>query len=89
MIHSTSLPRLEDIERLSAKIRAYPAARREILNVAMLFGMDRKVIELLKEFPADEVFESPDDLVTRCSELELLINEEEDAPKEFLRSSID
>lgn len=89
MIYSKSLPRLEDISRLSTLVRIYPTARRDILNVAMIEGFDIKVIELLKEFPADEIFDSPDDLVTRCTELELLITEEEDAPKEYLRSSID
>lgn len=89
MIYSKSLPRLEDIDRLSSLVRVYPAARRDVLNVAMIEGFNTKVIELLKEFPADEIFESREDLNTRCAEVELFITEEEDAPKEYLRSSID
>jgi hypothetical protein len=37
-------------------------------------------------FPADEEFDSEDDFLTRCEEVEMLIREERKMPAETLRS---
>jgi hypothetical protein len=45
--------------------------------------------DFLDLFPADEVFESKVDFMTRCEELEMFINQEREMPKEVLRSPQD
>lgn len=83
------LPQLEEIRRLGSLVSIYPASQRDIMQCAQRNKFSQEVIGLLREFPTDEVFESPTDLTNRCDTLEIFIQDEHDAPKEYLRSSID
>lgn len=65
----------------------FPATRKEIQVSAAIWGFTNAVIDFLSLFPADEVFESKVDFVTRSELLEMFINQEHEMPKEFLRSS--
>ncbi|HVX47885.1 MAG TPA: DUF2795 domain-containing protein [Candidatus Saccharimonadales bacterium] len=60
----------------------FPASRQEIMRIARNYGFDREVLHFLNLFPADEVFDSRADFITRCDEVELLVREERDAPEE-------
>jgi hypothetical protein len=69
--------------------RPFPATAKNMQDLAGKWGFDKHVRNLLARFPADEKFESGDDFLARCEELDFLAKEEASMPKENLRSSED
>lgn len=64
----------------------FPASRQEVVCATHVMEVPPNVIDLLRLFPPDAIFENGADLIARCEELELLLDEERAAPKEYLRS---
>lgn len=83
-MYTKQLPSLRDMERLSTLVRSYPATRAHIVRVARMWNFRPEVISFLRQFPADELFDSRIDFVTRTEEVALLIRQEWESPKEFL-----
>ncbi len=83
-MYTKQLPNLRDMERLSTLVRSYPANRAQIVRVARMWNFRPEVISFLRQFPADELFDSRIDFVTRTEEVALLIRQEWESPKEFL-----
>jgi hypothetical protein len=82
MTYTKNLPNTKDIAWLSKLMTSYPTTRREIVRIARKWNFPDTVIEFLRQFPADEVFDSRADLVSRSESLALLIRQEWESPKE-------
>ena len=86
MTYTKPLPRIDNILRLSQLARPFPKTAGMVLDIAETWDFSSNTIGFLKLFPEGEVFESDDDLLTRCDELELMIREERKMPAEILHS---
>lgn len=86
MIYNQPLPKIDKLQRLSKSVGPFPLTARHITLAARRFGYSPNTVTFLKLFPSDEFFESRADFVTRCSELELLIDQERKSEQETLRS---
>ena len=89
VMYTKSLPHITDIAWVSTRVAPYPAHRAEIVRIARRWNLPDSVIEFLRQFPADEVFTSRADLVTRCENLALLIRQEWESPAETFQSPQD
>jgi HD-like signal output (HDOD) protein len=89
MAYTKTLPNTKDIAWLSKLITSYPATRSEIVRMARRWNFPDTVVEFLRQFPADEAFESRADLVSRCESLALLIRQEWESPHETVQSQQD
>lgn len=89
MTYTKNLPNTKDIAWLSKLITSYPATRSEIVRMARRWNFPDTVIEFLRQFPADEAFDSRADLVSRCESLAILIRQEWESPKEIAQSTQD
>ena len=72
-----------------AKNTRFPASREEIARNAYDWGFTNTTINFLNLFPSIKVFKSRVNFMTRCEELEMLINEQRRAPREILHSPQD
>lgn len=82
-------PHIDNLTWLVHLGRPFPTSAKTMQDLAAKWGFDRHVQDLLAEFPQDEMFESGDDFLTRCEELEFLEQEEAGMPSETLRSPQD
>ncbi len=89
MTYAKPLPRIDNVLWLRKLARPFPATAGKILGIAKAWNFSAGTTDFLKLFPEDEVFDSGDDFLTRCDELELLIREERRMPVESLRSPQD
>jgi hypothetical protein len=80
---------IHNLEWLVHLARPFPVSAGRMKELAHRWGFDRHVQDLLAEFPEDEEFDSGDDFLTRCEELEFLEGEEADMPEETLHSPQD
>lgn len=85
-MYTKQLPKISNIVFVSKLVKHYPTYAHSVQAIARRQALPTQVVDFLDLFPQDEVFESEEDLVNRCGELELLIEEEREAPVEFLRS---
>jgi hypothetical protein len=83
-MYSKRIPSQHDIVRLSTLVKSYPVKRSAVVKVARMWNFKPEVISFLRQFPADEEFDTRTDLVTRAEELSLLIRQEWESPKEYL-----
>lgn len=83
-MYTKRIPSQHDISRLSTLVKGYPVKRSEVVRIARMWNFKPEVISFLRQFPADETFQSRTDLITRAEELSLLIRQEWESPKEFL-----
>lgn len=88
-MYTNQLPSMTTLRRTVEVAKPFPATTKEISERAKKAGINNDVIEFLVQFNDDETFESRVDFITRCDELELLIQEERELPAENLRSSQD
>ena len=86
MVYEKQLPRVRELLHLSRVAKPFPATRKLISSVALRWGMSEAVIDFLKLFPQDLVFNSRAEFITKCEELELFIEQERKIPEERLRS---
>lgn len=89
MMYTKSLPRIDNILWLAKLARPFPTTAGEILTIAKKWNFSQSTIDFLKSFPKDEEFKNIEDFTTRSEELELMIREEREMPKEVLRSPQD
>lgn len=82
-------PRINNPEWLVHLARPFPATAKRLREVAKKWGFDKRITDLLEGFPEDETFESGDDFLTRCEEIEFLAQEQAKMPMETLRSQQD
>lgn len=86
MMYDKQLPRVRELLHLSKVAKPFPASRKTISNIALRWGMSDAVIDFLKLFPPDLVFNSRAEFITRCEELELFIDQERKMPGDRLKS---
>ena len=89
MTYTKILPITKDIAWLRKLRTSYPATRSELVRMARRWNFPDTVIEFLRQFPADEAFDSRADLVSRCESLAILIRQEWESPKEIAQSTQD
>lgn len=89
MNNSLTQLNVDNILWLRILARPFPATAGLVLNTAKAWSFSSSTISLLEQFPKDEVFDSEDDFVTRCEELEFMMREEKDMPVEHLLSPQD
>lgn len=89
MTYGKSLPRIDNILWLKALSRPFPATTADILEKARLWHFSTNTIDFLKLFPENEIFESEEEFLTRCEELEMMIREERAMPIEGMLSPQD
>ena len=82
MVYMELLPKMDNIMHLAEVAGPFPTTRREIMRTAHAYKFDREVLQFLNLFPADELFDSQADFITRCDEVELLVLEERNASEE-------
>jgi hypothetical protein len=58
----------------------FPAMRSEIMLIATGLNSKESLLDFLALFPADEIFNSRVDFMTRSEELEMLISQEKSVP---------
>lgn len=75
-------PRLTDLKTLVAKVDTFPVTTEELVYIAHDKSSHSDVIEFYKTFPADEIFESKEDLLARTEQVALM-NQDHDQPKEL------
>ena len=83
------IPHIGNVNLLKQLARPFPVAAGDVLGIAQLWGFSDSTIRFLKLFPEDEMFESEDDFLTRAEELESMMLQEQDMPREMLRSPQD
>lgn len=83
-MYTKRLPNHQDVIRLSTLVREYPVTRTEVVRVARMWNFSEEVVAFLRQFPAEDLFDTRTDLVNRSEELSLLIRQEWESPKEFL-----
>lgn len=88
MSYDNKLPAVKHLLAL-AKEMEFPALRRDVEKMALKRGLSEDVVAFIDLFPADEVFQNRVDFMTRCEEVEILIDQERSSPVEYLRSPQD
>ena len=88
MTYKRQLPQVHYLLRL-AKSMEFPASRDDVIRAANTGNYPESMKSFLKLFAAYDSFEGCADFVNRCEELELLIRQEREAPKEYLHSQQD
>lgn len=88
MVYNKILPPVRHLLSLARQTR-FPATRQDITVQARTLGAPAATLDFLQLFPADETFPNRNDFVTRCEEVELLIEQQRAAPEETLRSPQD
>lgn len=88
MSYAQQLPSISQLGRLAKLVKVFPTTAQEFTDIAAKhsdFGKDTLVF--LRLFRPDEIFKDSLDFITRCEEMELLINQKYDSPHEVLHSS--
>lgn len=86
---SIALPSKADIERLSRLTPGYPANIKELIWSAREYGFGEEMVDFLMQFASNRIFQSEDEFINAVLDLELLEGEENNMPKERLRSPQD
>lgn len=85
MTYSKPLPREKSLVRL-ASIVDFPATRDEIISIARRKAFPITMMSFLNLFSIADTFESRIDFLDQALELEILIRQDRESTKEFLRS---
>ena len=83
------LPRNQGLIRLANEAGSFPMTARDVRRNARVLGFSMRVLAFLKRFPDDARFESHQDFLDRCLELEVLLREKHNAPHERTSSPQD
>ena len=83
MILAHSQPRLSDIEALIVRVPQFPYSVKQLIKLAREEHFPKEVISFYKSFPSDEVFEDSEDLAARTEQIEIMMHEESEQPKEI------
>jgi len=85
-VYYKPLPSIRSIRQLAELDGPFPMHCQHIVSAAERFWFGDSMISFLKLFPPDEPFQTRDEFVERCKQLELLIREEQETSPELLRS---
>jgi hypothetical protein len=80
---------MHHIRWLAKLVGTNPARAQTFINRAISMNFKQNIVDFLKRFPPDEIFETRSDFVIRCEELKLLIEEERKAPQDIVRNPQD
>lgn len=87
MAYTGQLPSLSELRQLVKLVSVFPASAQQFLDTAERAGSGQNVLSFLRLFHPDELFDDSQNFITRCEDMELLINQKLDSPKEILHSS--
>ncbi len=82
MIYNRTLPRINNVLWLARLSMPFPTSAGTIMEIAQAWRFDRSTLDFLALFAQDTEFQTRDDFLLHCEELELLIREEAEAPVE-------
>lgn len=88
MTYKRQLPQVHYLLSLAKSVE-FPASRDDVIRVAEKGDYPESMRSFLKLFATYDTFEGCADFVNRCEELELLIRQERESPKEYLHSQQD
>ncbi|HEX5394998.1 MAG TPA: hypothetical protein VFW52_01440 [Candidatus Saccharimonadales bacterium] len=77
-------PHLTDLHRLIDAVPRYPVSVRQLVELGHKKRSPDAAIDFYKKFPADEVFEDKDDLLSRTESIDILRHQS--APREEMRA---
>ena len=89
MVYNKPLPQIRDLLVLGKLARPYPKSRQDMIRLARSLNLHNDAVAFLRRFPTQVIFTDDTDFITRCEGLELLIQQEREAPKEALIKSED
>lgn len=89
MVYTKALPRITKLQRLAEQSEPFPKTVKSIVRIAIKQNFNKALIDFLRQFPSDEVFETKNDFIQRCEVVEMMIRYERNAPDEKLRSPQD
>ena len=78
-----TLPSIDDLYLLKNLIATYPMSIKRIIQIARVWEFGRDMINFLKYFPSGETFESSEDFLSRCEDIETVIKESHRRPIEM------
>ena len=82
MTYNKQLPDMESLDHLVRRCGPFPVTRRELVRRVRLWGMDGPILDFLRLFPSDQIFESRREFLTRAEELTEIITQELESPVE-------
>lgn len=86
MLYTKQLPNLSKLRQLAKHVAVFPASAQQFFDTAERSGCNQDILSFLRFFHPDETFSNDLDFITRCEELELLLNQERQSPYEVVRS---
>jgi len=89
MVYDNSIPRINNVRWLARLAMPFPTTAGAIMEIAQAWRFDKSTLDFLELFPPDLSFESREDFMTRCEEVELLLREEAETPAEPILSPQD
>lgn len=81
-MYTKNLPNNHDILTLGLRIADFPSTRSEIVRIARKWNTPEEVIEFMRLFPSDQLFNSRTDLVARYESLAGVIRQQWETPHE-------
>jgi hypothetical protein len=87
MVYTEQLPKIKNLQLLANKVTGFPISRLGIVQQAEHLGYDEQIIDFLRLFSEQLVFNSRTDFLEHCRLLERLLKEERDSIPESLISS--
>ncbi len=79
-------PKINKLTSLSRLVSAYPISTAGLIQYAEHGGLNDNLVEFLRLFPEEMVFETKDDFMNRSRLLAELMSEFDKCPREQLRS---
>jgi len=81
MAYTKRLPETKDIVWLSKLVGSYPANRSEVVRIARKWNFADNIVEFLRQFQTNEIFDNRADFVAKCDDLTTHIRQEWELPK--------
>ena len=82
MITISKLPSLLELNRLAKAVDNFPITASQVTELSQDKSFNDSVTSFYSTFPANEVFESYDDLLTRSEQVQIMNAEQPDQPWE-------
>ena len=82
MPYTKKLPATRHLLKLARNV-GFPTTAEYAVKLAKDLHLPLELINFLKTYPPDEIFQNRVDFMTRCEELEILIKQELDIPNEM------
>lgn len=89
MVVVSELPSVKELDNFAESVESFPVHAKELADLAVAEGFNRRVIDFYRSFPQDQLFTDKDDLVGRSEQVQMMSVEEEDQPWEVTLSPQD